>query len=179
MADSPSQPTGANWISRLPARDDATIQYYDAYHRARLQALQAIDELVEGLWSRVAASSHAEDTYLIYTSDNGFHIGQHRLPPGKECAFEEDIRVPLFIRGPGIEAGSTETAVTNHIDLAPMIFSLAGLELRADFDGAPIPLRQSDTRQEASVGVGGRREQIVVEYWGKAYAEGEGTGFCE
>lgn len=152
----------------LPQHNDSAVAYLDHFYRARLRALQAVDELVDRLVARLDEAGILDDTYIIYTSDNGYHIGQHRLPPGKECGYEEDIRVPLVIRGPGIAAGEAEEAVTTHIDLAPTVLKMAGVELREDFDGAPIPLAQ-DT--------GKRHEHVTVEFWGVAIAEGEAGGF--
>lgn len=165
-------PSAVNWISRLPQRNASTIEYFDHYYRQRLRALQSVDELVESIVNRLDDAGLLDDTYIVYSSDNGFHIGQHRLPPGKECAFEEDIRIPLYIRGPGIPEGHVEDAVTTHIDLAPTFFQIAGLELRDDFDGTPIPLYNSKSTYPQI-----RHEHVGVEYWGIAIAEGESDGF--
>ncbi|KAJ5239348.1 hypothetical protein N7468_003967 [Penicillium chermesinum] len=153
-----------SWIRDLPKQNQSQIDYNDFFYRSRLQALQGVDELVDALVTRLEESDQLDNTYIIYTSDNGFHIGQHRLPPGKTCGFEEDIRVPLFIRGPGIQAGVEENSVTTHIDLAPTIFQLAGIQPREDFDGTAIPL----TPQSKAT----RHEHVTVEYRGKGVAEG-------
>ncbi|KAL5333997.1 alkaline-phosphatase-like protein [Aspergillus crustosus] len=165
----PDEPSGASWVKTLPKQDEATIEYHDHFYRQRLRALQGVDELVDSIVTRLESSGQLENTYIIYTSDNGYHIGQHRLPPGKTCGYEEDIRVPLLIRGPGVDKNKTEVAVTTHIDLAPSIFDLARIPLRGDFDGTPIPL-------PGGSGVDGehlRHEHVTVEYWGQAYLEGE------
>ncbi|KAL4925257.1 sulfatase family protein [Aspergillus undulatus] len=163
----PGEPSGANWIRELPQQNASTIEYHDHFYRQRLRALQGVDELVDSIVTRLEASGQLDNTYIIYTADNGYHIGQHRLPPGKTCGFEEDIRVPLFIRGPGIPENTIEDAVTTHIDLAPTIFDIANIPLREDFDGTPIPLpRKSGTAYA-------RHEHVTVEFWGKAYLEGE------
>ncbi|KAL4875117.1 alkaline-phosphatase-like protein [Aspergillus karnatakaensis] len=163
----PDEPSGVNWIRNLPKQDEETVAYHDHFYRQRLRALQGVDELVDSIVTRLEASGQLDDTYIIYTSDNGYHIGQHRLPPGKTCGFEEDIRVPLLIRGPGVPKEKTEVAVTTHIDLAPSIFDLAQIPLRDDFDGTPIPLPSgSDVAHP-------RHEHVTVEYWGQAYLEGE------
>lgn len=120
---------------------------------------------MNSLVTRLEESDQLDNTYIIYTSDNGFHIGQHRLPPGKTCGFEEDIRVPLFIRGPGISEGYVQDSVTTHIDLAPTIFNLAGIPHRDDFDGTAIPLTPDYA--------GPRHEHVTVEFWGKAVLEGD------
>lgn len=144
------------------------VDYNDHFYRSRLRALQGVDELVESLVARLEASDQLENTYIIYTSDNGFHIGQHRLPPGKTCGFEEDIRVPLFIRGPGVPAGFVQDAVTTHIDLAPTIFDLAGIPPRPDFDGTAIPVTPDSADP--------RHEHVTVEYWGRGVMEGDFSG---
>ncbi|CEL03708.1 hypothetical protein ASPCAL04854 [Aspergillus calidoustus] len=163
----PDEPSGVNWIRNLPKQDEDTVAYHDLFYRRRLQALQGVDELVDSLVTRLEASGQADNTYIIYTSDNGYHIGQHRLPPGKTCGFEEDIRVPLIIRGPGVAADETQDTVTTHIDLVPSIFDLAGIPLREDFDGTPIPVR-GDAHSAYQ-----RHEHVTVEYWGLGYLEGE------
>lgn len=140
------------------------VDYNDYFYRSRLRALQGVDELVDNLVKRLEKSDKWDNTYIIYTSDNGFHIGQHRLPPGKTCGYEEDIRVPLFIRGPGIPEGHVQDSVTTHIDLAPTIFDLAGIPPRSDFDGTAIPLTSDFD--------GLRHEHVTVEFWGMAVMEG-------
>lgn len=110
------------------------------------------------------------NTYIIYTTDNGFHVGQHRLPPGKTCAIEEDINIPFYVRGPNVPKGEVVDLITSHTDIAPTLFEMAGIELRSDFDGSPIPLTQTAVR-EAKNEVH-RREHVGVEYWGLGVGEG-------
>ncbi|KAJ6093601.1 hypothetical protein N7486_008890 [Penicillium sp. IBT 16267x] len=161
----PDEPSGVSWIRGLPQQNQSVVDHGDLYYRSRLQALQGVDELVDSLVTRLAESDQLDNTYIIYTSDNGFHIGQHRLPPGKTCGFEEDIRVPLFIRGPGVPEGYVQDSVTTHIDLAPTIFNLAGIPHRDDFDGTAIPLTPDYA--------GPRHEHVIVEFWGPAVFEGD------
>ncbi|KAM0289125.1 hypothetical protein ACHAO9_006345 [Fusarium lateritium] len=165
----PDSPSGVSWIHKLSQLNESSVAYIDNYYRARLQTLQGVDEIVEQVTKQLEDAKLLDETYIIYSSDNGFHLGQHRLPPGKECGFDEDIRVPLFIRGPGVSAGSVEKAVTTHIDLAPTLLKLAGVELRKDFDGTPIPVLPDQGNK--------RHEHVAVEYWGTAIAEGEVGGF--
>ncbi|KAK9778990.1 hypothetical protein SCAR479_04226 [Seiridium cardinale] len=167
----PEEASGVSWINKLARINETGVSYLDKFYQARLQALQGVDELVERLVDELEAAGILNETYIIYTADNGYHLGQHRLPPGKECGFEEDIRVPFVIRGPGIPAGTVESAVTTHIDLAPTLLRLAGIELRSDFDGTPIPLPSDEP------GTVIRHEHVGVEYWGTAIAEGTLGGF--
>lgn len=107
------------------------------------------------------------NTYIFYTADNGYHLGHHRMPPGKSCNIEEDINVPMIVRGPGIAKGASVSFPTTHTDLAPTFFNIAGIPLRSDFDGAPIPLTAAAQAAQKK-----RSEHVNVEYWGGVYVEG-------
>ncbi|KAJ4315246.1 hypothetical protein N0V84_008461 [Fusarium piperis] len=69
------------------------VEFNDRHYRGRLQALQAVDELVEGLMERLEEHGVLGNTYIFYKTDNGYHISQHHLQPGKECSSEEDINI--------------------------------------------------------------------------------------
>ncbi|CAH0047784.1 unnamed protein product [Clonostachys solani] len=162
----PDVESGADWIRRQPKLTQENVEYNDRHYRGRLQALQSVDELVEGLVERLEQHGILDNTYIFYTTDNGYHIGQHRLPAGKECGYETDINVPLIIRGPGVPKGRISDSVTAHVDLAPTFLSLTGASLRADFDGTPIPLSEKEIELAPST-----REHVNVEYWGWAISE--------
>lgn len=155
-------------MKSLPPLSDNQITYSDLFYRKRLQSLQAVDELVGSVMELLEANPEVlANTYILYTSDNGYHIGQHRLPPGKTCNIDEDINIPLVIRGPGVAKGDTVSFPTSHTDLTPTFFKLAGIPLRDDFDGTPIPVTQA-----AQAAPGQKQEHINVEYWGNAGVEG-------
>ncbi|MEZ4631391.1 MAG: sulfatase-like hydrolase/transferase [Deinococcales bacterium] len=65
-----------------------------------------MDELIERVILNLEATKQLDNTYIIFATDNGFHMGQHRLLAGKGTAYEEDIRIPLIIRGPGCATGA-------------------------------------------------------------------------
>ncbi len=118
------------------ALTDAQIAEADALYRKRLQAMQAVDEMVAALVADLEASGELADTLFIFTSDNGYHLGQHRLPEGKAMAYEEDIRVPFYARGPGIAAGGNDDAhLVANIDLAPTLAQIAGAQTPDFVDG--------------------------------------------
>ena len=109
----------------------------------------------------------SENTYIIYTSDNGFHIGQHRLPAGKSCAIEEDINVPFFIRGPGVTKNSTVSYPTSHTDIAPTLLHLADIPYgNYKFDGTRMPVVPDHMYLT-------RQEHVNVEFWGSNIGEGK------
>ncbi|KAF2727600.1 arylsulfatase-like protein [Polyplosphaeria fusca] len=168
----PHKSSGVNWISRLPRQSQENVDFNDHFYRQRLRALQGVDEIIDGVVSRLDGYGLLDETYIIYSTDNGYHIGQHRMQPGKECGFEEDINIPLIIRGPGIPRNLTTEIITTHTDLAPTILKLAGAPLRGDFDGAAIPLTSSGI-EEAKLT---RHEHVNVEYWGFALGEGKDWG---
>jgi len=110
----------------------------DALNRRRAQSLQAVDRDVAALIGQLQTSGQLANTDIIFTSDNGFHLGQHRLPAGKQTAYETDIHLPLLIRGPGIAAGAHVSAITGNIDLAPTIAALGGTTLTDKPDGRSL-----------------------------------------
>lgn len=140
----------------------------------RVQSIQAVDEMVAELVQLLDESGQLDNTYIFFTSDNGFHMGEHSLPSGKMLAYEEDIRVPLLVRGPGIQPGSTIDQMIANIDIAPTITDLAGGE-SADFvDGrsfAPFLLASDqqpvDWRKALLIETGALdRESPVIAYRG-------------
>ena len=151
--------------------NSTVIDFHDEWHAGRLQSLQSVDELVDRVVQRLANYDLLNNTYIIFTSDNGYHIGQHRLQPGKTCAFEEDINVPFYLRGPNVPKDIViDDVVTTHTDIVPTLFELAGIKQRHDFDGKPIPVNaQSIAQQQKSR----RRDHVNVEFWGKGIEEGE------
>jgi arylsulfatase len=165
-----NQPSGASWVHSLPRLNTSQLDYMDSYYRARLQSLQAVDELVADVISQLEKYNLLENTYIFYTSDNGFHIGQHRMVPGKGCPYEEDVNIPMIIRGPQVPRSKKVDFVTSHTDVMPTLFDLAGIELREDFDGLPMPLTPGGL---AHARKDPRREHVSVEYWGSNLAEGE------
>ncbi|KAI8717615.1 Sulfatase domain-containing protein [Fusarium sp. LHS14.1] len=164
----PEKPSGVHWVAKLPRLNQSDIDYNDEFFRLRLQSLQAVDEMFERIVKELESLDILDNTYIIYTSDNGYHIGQHRLPPGKQCGFETDINVPLLIRGPNVPKGMISDAMTSHTDLAPSIFRMAGIAPRSDFDGISVPL----TRKEMTRGKASRPEHMGIEFWGLAMDEG-------
>ncbi len=129
-------PTNAPaWLASEPpltAGDRADI---DASFRKRAQAVAAIDRLIASVRATVAAAGVADNTYLFFSSDNGYHMGEYRLTPGKQTAFDTDVRVPLVVVGPGVPAGATRNEIVQNIDLAPTFEQLAGAPISSNVDG--------------------------------------------
>ncbi len=134
-----------DWLRTRPPLSPPVVDYTDALYRKRLQDLLAVDDMIRSVVDALRASGRLDSTYLVVTSDNGFHLGQHRLPPGKQTPFEEDIRVPLVVRGPGVPSGARVDAMTATTDLAPTIAALAGAPIPEFVDGRSlVPLLGGD-----------------------------------
>ncbi|HEV7651800.1 MAG TPA: sulfatase [Actinophytocola sp.] len=118
------------WLARRGPLPPAELLAIDHAFRKRVLAVQAIDDLIAELWATLKKAGVEDNTYLVFSSDNGYHMGEYRLAPGKMTAFDADIRVPLIVAGPGVPHGRRSTAAVSNIDLAPT-FEQAG--------GAPVP----------------------------------------
>jgi arylsulfatase A-like enzyme len=94
------------WVRQAPDLGPNAKERFEVY-RSRLQALQAVDDLVEAIVKALKEAGKLDDTYINYTSDNGFVYGEHRLR-GKVNAYEGSV--PLVIRGPGIPNGQTRSS---------------------------------------------------------------------
>jgi N-acetylglucosamine-6-sulfatase len=126
------------WVRNTPLRTPAQIAQLDALYRKRLQSMLAVEDLVARLLETLHAVSQLENTYIVFTSDNGFHLGQHRLPAGKNSAYDEDIRVPLIVRGPGVPRGTAVEHLAVNLDLAPTFAELGGTAAPAFVDGRSL-----------------------------------------
>jgi N-acetylglucosamine-6-sulfatase len=126
------------FLSELPRLRDDQVDEIVAHYQRRLQCLQSVDDLVETLVRTLAETGELDNSYIVYTSDNGFHLGQHRMMEGKDTAYEEDIRVPLAIRGPDVPKGERVNAMALNIDLAPTFAAWAGVQPPDFVDGRSL-----------------------------------------
>jgi N-acetylglucosamine-6-sulfatase len=126
VSDKPSQ---IQDTGRLSEEDVSEI---DDYYRQRLESMLAVDEMVGSLIQELEEAGELENTYIFFTSDNGWEQGEHRIQRGKNRSYEESVRVPLFVRGPGVPAGSKTEKLALNTDFAPTFADLAGVEFPAD-----------------------------------------------
>jgi N-acetylglucosamine-6-sulfatase len=129
VSDKPS------WLRDKEPLKRAQIRKARELYRNRLRALLGVDDLVSQLVDSLQSIGKLDDTYIFYTSDHGFHLGEHRQKPGKRSPYEEDIRVPLVCRGPGIPCGETRDHLVINNDLAPTFAKLAGTLIPNFADG--------------------------------------------
>ena len=134
-------------IQRMPALSPAKSARQATIYRARLASLLAVDDLVERLVRVLTETGQLDRTVIVFTSDNGFLLGEHRIPDQKYYPYEESIRVPLILRGGGFPAGATALQLVSNVDLAPTIVALAGARAGRVMDGRPLLPLALDPRQ--------------------------------
>jgi N-acetylglucosamine-6-sulfatase len=133
------------WIRDNPPLNPEQISLAEDLYRKRLQSMLAVDDMIGQLVDALRESGELDNTYLVFTSDNGFHLGTHRLTSGKWTAYEEDIRVPLIVRGPGVPEGRKLEQLVLNNDLAPTFAELAGADVPSFVDGRSLtPLLTDD-----------------------------------
>ncbi|KAF2736426.1 alkaline phosphatase-like protein [Polyplosphaeria fusca] len=167
------------YMKNLPLLNDEQISRADEFYRTRIQAIQGIDEIVEDVIKKLDAAGQLENTYIIYTSDNGYHIGTHRCLAGKTQPYLHDTNIPLIVRHPSIQKSSVSKTASTHIDFAPTFLDIAGVAA-ADrpelFDGRSL-LKEWQSSDTNGVANGIDREIINIEFWGSYVGELNSTRF--
>ncbi len=126
------------FIREAPYLSLNEIHTYRVYYQKALESLRSVDEGVKLVVDTLGGLQRLRNTYIIFTSDNGFFYGEHRLTGGKFLAYEPSTHLPLLIRGPGIKAGTSTGELAGNIDLAPTILELAGVEADKSLDGRSL-----------------------------------------
>jgi len=147
------------WVRSKPPLTPDQIAQIDELYRKRLRSMLAVDEMLDAIVGALQATGRLENTYIMFTSDNGFELGEHRLDIGKRTAYEGSIRVPLIVRGPGVPAARVIDHLAVNIDLAPTVAELAGAPLPEFVDGRSlVPLLNGGAPADW-------RRAFLVEYW--------------
>jgi len=139
-------------IRKLPRLSEAKRASILRTYRSQLESLLAIDDLVERLAGVLEETGELDRTVIVFTSDNGFFHGQHRIMDGKLLPYEEAVHVPLIVRGGGFPKGRTALQPVSNIDLAPTIVALTGVAARRKMDGhnlLPLALDPSQGQDRA------------------------------
>ncbi|MGH7718801.1 MAG: sulfatase family protein [Gemmatimonadaceae bacterium] len=145
MANTEANYAGKPWWVREQRNSWHGVDYmyhgamhFDGFYRRYAETLLALDESIARVLEFLDRSGLSRNTLVIYTSDNGFSLGEHGLID-KRHAYEESIRVPMLAWAPGfIAAGSRVTSMVRNIDLAPTILELAGARSTATMDGRSV-----------------------------------------
>ena len=134
------------WIRKLPGLSDARKAKIDNRAEKRAETLQALDDLVAGIVGRLNDRRVLSNTYIFFTSDNGWHGGEHRIAKDKWRPYEEDVHMPLLVRGPGVEAGRQAHKLVLDTDYLPTFTDLADTKTPDYVDGRSLqPLLEGET----------------------------------
>lgn len=160
------------WIRDKPLLTAAQQTKIDTQYRKRIQSLQSVDRAISKLITTLKNNGQLANTYIVFTSDNGFHLGNHRLPQGKQTAYEEDVHVPLIVRGPGVPKNVKRNHITGNIDLAPTFAALAGAQTPVFVDGRSFaPLLGANPPAVSTW-----RKAYLLEHFNQAGLETPGAG---
>jgi N-acetylglucosamine-6-sulfatase len=134
-ADVSDKPAG---IRSRPLIGQARINGIRENYQQRLESLLAVDEGIADIVRALEATGELGRTYIVFTADNGFFHGEHRVPAGKTLVYEPSIRVPLIIRGPAIPRGGRRPQLVANIDVAPTIAAAARIRPGRPSDGRSL-----------------------------------------
>ena len=143
------------WMAHTPLTA-AQLLKNRKYHVQRIQMVQSIDDMLGNIRQTLDETGQANSTWIMFTSDNGYHLGEHAMFAGKTTAYDHDIKTPLMIHPPGgVDAAEpvTTAALVQNTDLLPTMVSLAGAVVPPDVDGVSLlPLMaQPDLQWRESV----------------------------
>eukprot|EP01043_Picozoa_sp_COSAG02_P020749 COSAG02_NODE_1030_length_15077_cov_36.210119_13_plen_580_part_00 len=155
-------------IAALPDLTRAGEQIVDQQMRDRWGTLLSVDDLVAGVVHNLEELNVLERTYILFSSDHGYHLGNYRLPMEKMWPYETDVRIPFYISGPGIASGQTPDVMAVNIDIAPTLLDLAGIRKPNQMDGRSLlPLITGSPASKAKAAASWRTHTII------AFAEGQ------
>lgn len=127
-----------SWLRAIPAIKPWKQARLDNLWRQRAQSAESVADSVDAVLATLEETGRADDTLVVVTSDNGYHVGAHRLTKGKRTAFREDTVVPMVVIGPGVTPGTRIDAMTSTIDLAPTFTSILGAPSPTWVDGRSL-----------------------------------------
>jgi N-acetylglucosamine-6-sulfatase len=126
------------WLGQRQPLTTAEEAHMLSEYRRRIEVDYSVDDLINNIKSALARAGVQNDTYIVFSSDNGLHMGEYRLLDGKQTPFDTDISVPLVMTGPHIAAGRTVSALASNIDLAPTFDAVAQAPVDPKTDGVSL-----------------------------------------
>ncbi len=133
------------WIRSLSRFDQTSVRRIRKEYRKSIEAMRAVDDGVASLISALRRTRRLANTYVLFTTDNGFFTGEHRIERGKFLPYEPALHLPLLIRGPGIRPGSRSSELVANVDITPTVLRLAGVRADRSLDGRPLEAFWRDT----------------------------------
>ena len=139
-----------DFIRNAPKLTPSEIRIYRVYYQKTLESLRSIDDGVRRIVHRLGVLHRLGNTYILFTSDNGFFFGEHRLTGGKFLAYEPSTHLPFLMRGPGIKPGSSTSELTANVDIAPTVLQLARVRADRGMDGRSVAPFAFDPRRHTN-----------------------------
>ncbi|HET7271050.1 MAG TPA: sulfatase [Rubrobacter sp.] len=146
-------------VQRISPLGEEEIAGLRNQYEGKLETLQDVDDLVGRLVGRLDDTGQLQETYVVYMSDNGWLFGEHRLD-AKAKPYEESIRTPFLVRGPGVPAGRTRQELVANVDIASTFAGWAGSKAPANTDG-----RSFASLLSAASPPGGWRKRLLIEHF--------------
>ena len=156
-----------HWFVRTRPRPlpEKVLAEVDEVFRNRWRTLLSVDDLVDGVMKRLEDLGVLDETFVVFTSDHGFHLGQFGLAVDKRQMYETDLRVPLLVRGPGVRVNVTLRNPVTNVDLAPTFVEMAGGRAPDSMDGTSfLPFLLSESN---SISAPEPQHSFLVEYQGE------------
>ncbi len=133
LSDKPS-----NLTSKAPSLTQAQIAQLQLNYEGRAGSLLAVDDWVGRMVKTLRRNGRLDDTLIMFLSDNGWLQGEHRVPGDKFLPYDESLRVPLIIRGPGVAPGRTVRGQVSNVDFAPTLLDAARARAGRTMDGISL-----------------------------------------
>jgi N-acetylglucosamine-6-sulfatase len=152
-ADVSDKPQAIQTLTPIPPTGPMSEAVITARYRAQLESLGAVDDMVAELVGALTETGELKNTVFVFTADNGFFYGEHRVRNGKVRVYEPSVRIPLIIRGPDLPKGKRRTQPVSNVDLAPTIVALARATAGRLMDGRSLVPLIEDKRGERGRGL--------------------------
>ena len=133
LADKP-----ANMRNGAPQLTAQEIEELESNYQGRIGSLLAVDDHVKKLVATLKRTGQLKNTTIVFLSDNGWMQGEHRIPGDKFLPYEESLRIPLIVRGPGVPAGRKVQRQVSNIDFAPTLLDMANARAGRKPDGVSL-----------------------------------------
>lgn len=165
MSDKP------DYINHLPLLTDEEVERNLDAHRTRREMMLSVDEMVTDIIQALKDIGELDNTYIAFTSDHGFSLGEHRIKSSKRAPYEENIRVPLIIRGPDIPKGITRDHLVNNLDLVASIVDWAEATPGVTLDGRSLKraIQRPNKTWRTAIPIEGTSGELKSEigFWGR------------
>lgn len=169
-------------VRSLPSLSRDQLDEMATLYVSQLESLGAVDDLVARLVQVLADAGELRNTVLVFTSDNGFMRGQHRIDSGKSLIYQESLHVPLLISGPGFPRGTRYSGPIANTDMSQTLLRAAGATAAIKQDGIPIQntIASGDDRPPTLIEIYGRKDGDLFGLRTRDFAYAEHSdGFVE